>query len=256
MIIHHELLTREQEQTLIKLIQSGDKDAEEALLFHNERLICKVALRYLENSAPDVGLDDLMQEGRMGVLRAAHKWSDSVAQEKHVHKFSTYASWWIYQFIRRYASRHRSGFSRSVELDDMAFSVYRVQSALLETLKREPTTNEIAIACKIPVAKIESILSTPSIIRLDYNLDQSMNHEQITDPKQDISDTVETCIAVSEYIERLEAARPRHARVIRMVYGLNDKNRCYSRAEIGRKMKITRERVRQLHDEAIKFMRE
>lgn len=256
MTLSHVLLTQEQEQSLIRLIQAGDRSAECELISHNERLICKIALRYINNAAPDVELEDLMQEGRIGLLRAAHKWSASIAKEKHVHKFSTYASWWVYQCIRRYASRHRSGFSRSIELDDMAFSVYRVQSDLSETLQRDPTHQEIATAGRTSVSKINSILSTPLIINLDADTrSQSISHENISDPQQDISSTVESSIMADGCLSALEIDHPRHARVVRLIYGLNEKQRSYSMAEIARKMDLTRERVRQIHDEALNFMR-
>jgi RNA polymerase sigma factor (sigma-70 family) len=256
MELAHTLLTHAQEQSLIRLIQSGDRSAEEELIRCNERLIYKIALRYIRNAAPDVELDDLMQEGRSGLLRAAYKWDDAIAQKKGVTKFSTYASWWVFQCIRRYASRHRSGFSRSIELDDMAFSVYRVQSDLMESLKHEPSNSEIALSGKIPLTKINSILSTPVIVHLDADTrSEQTEHENIADTSQDLQQTVESSVMASACLHCLESDHPRHARVVRMIYGLNDNQRAYSMAEIARMMGITRERVRQIHDEALKFIR-
>ena len=255
--LNHTLLTIEQEQKLICRIQHGDKRAEEELLCHNERLVYKIAHRYIVNAARDVEFDDLLQEGRLGLLHAAHKWSDTVAQKRKVRKFSTYASWWIFQYIRRYASRHRSGFSRSVELDDLSFSVHRVQSQLLETLRREPTSNEISKAGHFKLSKVRAILSTPALLNLDdkNHVTGDSEHELIPSLAPRLDALAESHVLCDSFLQSLEFKFPRHAQVIRMTYGLNDVHRIYSLAEIGDYLHITRERARQIKEEALKFMR-
>ena len=259
MILNHTLLTGDQEQELIIRIHAGDRSAEALLLENNERLIFRIAQPFLRTSAADIEIEDLMQEGRIGLLKAAHKYSFVVAEKRGVKKFSTYASWWIYQYVRRKACRHRSGFSRSVELDDLSYTVHRTQNELLKKLHREPLPREIARASRIPLKKIKLILSVPAIIHLDaqnpHLNNGEVNHESIPDPAIGIPETAETNVLASGYLSSLEDENPRLARVIRMRYGMNTENRTYSLAEIAKAMQITRQRVQQLEQDALEFMR-
>jgi len=258
MILNHTILTGAQEQDLIARIHEGDRDAQATLLESNERLIYKTAKKFIYAASPDVELDDLMQEGRRGLLHAAQKYSFKIAKKRKVTKFSTYASWWVYQYIRRYACRHRSGFSRSVELDDLSYIVQRIKGELLIKLRREPTHREIAGACNIPIGKIKAILSTPLIIHLDapgrYE-DETENHEGIPDPQPDIPEAAELSIMVGGYLSALEGINPRHAQVIRMLFGLNQHNKAYTMAEVAQKLSITRQRVQQIKEDALEKLR-
>ncbi len=257
MNLNHTLLTGEQEQALIALAKQGDHSAQETLLEHNEKLIYKIASRFLRTSAPDIEIDDLMQEGRRGLLHAALKWDNAIAKKRSVKKFSTYASWWVYQYIRRAACKHRSGFSRSVELDDMSYSIQRIRGELLKKLKREPKPKEIARSSKIPIEKVKIILNSPHIVRLDdmdTNGDKPI-YDSISDPSANVEEISETTLTILEYMTFLEREFPRHARIVKMLFGLNSKSRLYSLEEVAKLEKITRQRVQQIKEDALTKMR-
>lgn len=261
MNLFHDLLTREQEQTLLRRIHSGiennmpDREAESDLLSHNEKLIYDIAHKFVTGASPDVEIEDLMQEGRRGLLRAAQKWSPKIAGERGVTKFSTYATYWIYQYVRRYSSRHRSGFSRSVELDDASISLQKTRSYLLEQLQREPTARELARASGLPVAKVRKIMDVPEIVRLDEWDTGHTNHEITSDPQENPAVIAERQVMAANFIRNLDCLSPRHAKVIRMLYGLTDDRRTYSMPEIARAIHLTRARIRQLRNEALELMR-
>lgn len=256
MNLNHPLLTIEQEQSLIARIKAGDTLAQEILLEHNEKLVYKIAMRFVRTSAPDVQIYDLMQAGRIGLLHAVEKWDHKIAKQRNVRKFSTYASWWVYQYIRRVACRHRSGLSRSVELDDLSYAVQRIRGELLKKLKREPIPKEIARASKIPLHKIQSILNAPEIVRLD-NLSRTENayHESIPDPSVNVEGDSEASAMVDGYMTVLENAFPRHARIVRMLFGLNETGRVYKLEEVARREGVTRQRIQQIKDDALEHLR-
>ncbi|HCR70910.1 MAG TPA: hypothetical protein DIW23_05665, partial [Anaerolineae bacterium] len=178
-------------------------------------------------------------------------------------KFSTYATWGIRQAIKRYASRHKSGFSRSAELDEASYRVLRIQKELTDKLSRTPTYEEVAQTCNLRVSKVKAILSTPKMIRIEEGdnrnpYEDSIDNskiEKIPDDSKSVSETVEIH-EYHKYLEGLKKTHPRHAKIIKLHYGLDETGQSYSLAEIARKMKLTRERVRQIHDAAIAIMRE
>ncbi len=247
-VSQHGLLSREQEIELAKRIEQNDESARDELVQANLRLVVSVAMKYQGHNVP---LEDLIQEGNIGLMRAASKFD-----YRRGFKFSTYAIWWIRQAIMRTLDN----CSRSVRLPSYvvakATKFDSVHAHLSQTLRREPTIEELSAELELTEKQIEDLLLLNSgTVSLDLPLNDEKNATTLKDLIEDphvnpeagpIADLVETDL-VNTLLSKLKA---REREVIKMRYGLEDGDEKTLR-EIGEKMEVTRERIRQLEIEAI-----
>ena len=246
------LLKPPEEIALAKKVRDGDQEAMQELAKRNLRFVISVAKKYQNRGLP---LTDLIGEGNVGLLTAARKFDPDQGV-----KFISYAVWWIRQAIL--ASLARQGRTVRVPLNRTAdlSKIVRTAEALRQELRREPTPEEISTATGLSLEVVQSLAAlNTGEVRLDAPLepdgDRSLIERFIA---EDLPDTEETSMDrfLSDEIEQaLATLPPRDARVLKLYFGLNG-GREHTLEEIGGMLGVTRERIRQLRDRALKRLRE
>jgi RNA polymerase primary sigma factor len=251
-VSEHELISPEREIELGKRAQAGDEDAVMELARANLRFVISVAKKYQNRG---VSLADLIQEGNVGLVTAARKFDPDQGV-----KFISYAVWWIRQAILAALANH--GRSVRVPLNrasDLA-RIFRERERLKQELGRDPTLEEVAEAADLKpniVRKLQTLNSAE--VRLDAPIGDSDDSylverfvlDEADEPEEDVEDRL-----LAEQINRaLEQLNPRDAKVVRLYFGL-DGGDTHTLEEIGNMLGVTRERVRQLRDRALKRLRE
>ena len=246
------LLTPPQEIALAKKVRAGDQEAMQELAKRNLRFVISVAKKYQNRGLP---LTDLIGEGNVGLLTAARKFDP----EQGV-KFISYAVWWIRQAIL--ASLARQGRTVRVPLNRTAdlSKIVKTAEALRQELRREPTPEEISKATELSMEVVQSLAAlNTGEVRLDAPLDpegdRALIERFIADDQPDIEDQTMERFLSDEVEEALLSLQPRDAKVLRLYFGL-DGGREHTLEEIGGMLGVTRERVRQLRDRALKRLRE
>lgn len=235
---------------LQKFIEDGWA-AREHLITANSRLVISVAKKYMGRGVPFL---DLIQEGNIGLIRAAKKFD-----YRRGHKFSTYATWWIRQAVTRAIADQGRTIRVPVHMGDQINKLLRVQHQLTQKLGREPTVDELAEALEVTPQKVENMiqvarrplsLETPTDDEEDSVLGDFIQDEEIPAP-----DDSATYNLLREHLETiLEGLPPREVRILQLRYGLLD-GQAYTLEEVGRKMGVTRERVRQIEAQALSRLR-
>ena len=156
------LLDREEEIKLAKRIKRGDKEAQKRLVEGNLRFVVSIANRYRGQGVP---LSDLINEGNIGLIRAAKKFDAS----KGI-KFITYAVWWINTSIKHALSKQNGAISLPYKQTDIYYKINRKQSELSKDLEKEPTMDEIADSMDLSIEEIERNLQARSFLSLDVNI--------------------------------------------------------------------------------------
>jgi RNA polymerase primary sigma factor len=247
-ISHHSLLSREEEVELAKRMESGDESARDELVLANLRLVVSVATKYRGHNVP---LEDLIQEGNMGLMRAANKFD-----YRRGFKFSTYAIWWIKQAIMRTLDN----CSRSIRLPSYVVAKVNkfesIYAHLRQALHRDPTIEELAKALELTDEQVEEILAlNTNTVPLELSLSDERATTTLGDVIEDVSANPEVG-AISDLVEQdlvdelLSKLKAREREVIKMRFGLEGREEKTLR-EIGAEMSVTRERIRQLQTEAI-----
>jgi RNA polymerase primary sigma factor len=251
-VSRHELITPEREKELGALAQKGDEEAIQELARANLRFVISVAKKYQNRG---VSLTDLIQEGNVGLVTAARKFDP----EQGV-KFISYAVWWIRQAIL--ASLANQGRAVRVPLNrasDLA-RIFREKERLKQELRREPTAEELSAATDLTPELVESLQTLNAAeIRLDAPIGDSEDSqlverfitEEAAEPEMEVEGRL-LSEAISEALETLE---PRDAKVLRLYFGLEGE-REHTLEEIGNMLGVTRERIRQLRDRALRRLRE
>jgi RNA polymerase primary sigma factor len=245
------LLTAEQEIAVARRIQQGDRDAIDELVTKNLRFVISVAKKYQNRG---LALIDLIGEGNVGLMIAARKFDPA-----HGVKFISYAVWWIRQSILAAIARHgrsvRVPLNRTADLS----RIVRTAEALRQALGREPTAEEISREVGLSVDLVQSLAALNSTeVRLDAPMasdgDRFMIDRFLVASQGPGAETIDQFLA--EEIEvALSKLAPRDGRVLKLYFGL-DGGREHTLEEIGTIFGITRERVRQLRDRALKRLRE
>lgn len=245
------LLTPAQEIVVARRVRIGDEEAMQELVTKNLRFVISVAKKYQNRG---IALVDLIGEGNLGLLTAARKFDPD-----HGVKFISYAVWWIRQAILSAIARHgrtvRVPLNRTADLS----RVIRATEALRQQLGREPTAEEIAGGLDLSVELVQALTSLNTAeVRLDAPLSADGDRSTIERFMVEERDT-ETQVMDQFLREEIESAlatlTPRDARVLRLYFGL-DGGTEHTLEEIGDLFGITRERVRQLRDRALKKLRE
>ena len=245
-------LSSTEKELLAKRIESAEGEARKArdeLVQANLRLVISIAVKYQGHNVP---LEDLIQEGNIGLIKAASKFDYQKG-----FKFSTYAIWWIKQAIMRTLDN----FSRSIRLPSYVVAKMNkfdaVYATLCQELQREPRREEIAEALDLTVKQVEEILTfNADAISMDLPLSDERSAATLGDLIEDPTTSGEDG-PIAEIINKdltaqfLKRLPEREQRVLKMRFGLEDGERKTLR-EIGVALKVTRERVRQLEIDAIK----
>jgi RNA polymerase primary sigma factor len=246
------LLTPQQEMAIARLVQAGDAEAMQELIKRNLRFVISVAKKYQNRG---LGLSDLIGEGNLGLLTAARKFDPDQGV-----KFISYAVWWIRQSIL--AALARQGRTVRVPLNRTAdlSRITRISEALRQGLRREPTPEEIAAETGLAVDVVRSLSALNTVeVRLDAPLDpdneRSMIERFIADEQGDPEEQAMERFLSEQIDTALSTLTPRDAKVLRLYFGL-DGGREHTLEEIGGMLGVTRERVRQLRDRALKRLRE
>jgi RNA polymerase primary sigma factor len=246
------LLTPQQEMAIARLVQSGDADAMQELIKRNLRFVISVAKKYQNRG---LGLSDLIGEGNLGLLTAARKFDPDQGV-----KFISYAVWWIRQSIL--AALARQGRTVRVPLNRTAdlSRITRTAETLRQELRREPTPEEIAQQTGLAVDVVRSLSALNNTeVRLDAPLeaegDRTMIDRFIADEQGDPEEQAMERFLTEQIDMALRSLAPRDAKVLRLYFGL-DGGREHTLEEIGGMLGVTRERVRQLRDRALKRLRE
>ena len=246
------LLTPAQEFAVARRVQAGDEEAMQELVKRNLRFVISVAKKYQNRG---LALVDLIGEGNLGLMTAGRKFDPD-----HGVKFISYAVWWIRQAIL--AAIARTGRTIRVPLNRTAdlSRIVRASEALRQELQREPTPEEIAKKVDLAVDVVQSLAALNAAeVRLDAPLDadgdRTLIDRFILDQDSDVERAAIDRFLIEEIDQALATLPPRDAKVIRLYYGLNE-GREHTLEEIGTMFGVTRERVRQLRDRALKRLRE
>jgi len=235
---------------LRKFIEDG-WSAREHLITANSRLVISIAKKYMGRGVPFL---DLIQEGNIGLMRATKKFD-----YHRGNKFSTYATWWIRQAVTRAIADQGRTIRVPVHMSDHINKLFRIQYKLTQVLGREPTVEEMAEALEMPPQKVENIirvarwplsLETPTNAEEDSVLGDFIEDGEIAPP-----DETATYNLLRENLrEVLNGLSPREVRILQLRYGLLD-GQAYTLEEVGRKVGVTRERVRQIESQALNRLR-
>jgi len=241
------LLTAAEEQMLAGRIAEGDGEARDRMVRANLRLVVNIARGY---SGKGLGLQDLIEEGNLGLLRAVEGFDPTMGT-----RFSTYASYWIKQSIKRALINSAKTIRIPAYMVELLSKWRRANTRLSEELGRTPTHEEIARVLGLPKKKLPIIKkairiynSTPQTDQADagWSLGEMVMDERMKSPEDELLDH-DVLASVLQMIERLDE---REATVLRMRFGLGDMDP-HTLKEIGEKLNLTRERVRQIETEAL-----
>ena len=237
-------------EQLVYAIRDG-MAAREHLITANSRLVISVAKKYNNRGVPFL---DLIQEGNIGLIRATKKFD-----YRRGHKFSTYATWWIRQAITRAIADQGRTIRIPVHMGDQINKLLRKQHKLTQKLGREPTSEEMGKALEITTAKVDQI---KKIARRPLSLEtptddegDSVLYDFIEDQESPSPDNLAAQNLLKQQLVRVfNELPPREVRILQLRYGLLD-GKVYTLEEVGRKMGVTRERVRQIESQAIGRLR-
>ena len=242
--------TPQEREVLQRLIEDGWA-AREHLIRANARLVISVAKKYMGRGVPFL---DLIQEGNIGLMRAAKKFD-----HKRGYKFSTYATWWIRQAVTRAIADQGRTIRIPVHMGDQVSRMLRTQHQLKQKLSRDPSIEELAESLDVPPKKVEEMIK---LARYPLSLQMPIGDEEddtlgdfIEDDTIPTPDTTAAHNLLHEHLESvLDMLPPREARILQLRYGLVD-GQYLTLNEVGRKMGVTRERVRQIEAQALRRLR-
>ena len=245
------LLTAQQEIAIARRVRGGDAEAMEELVKRNLRFVISVAKKYQNRG---LALTDLIGEGNVGLMTAARKFDPDQGV-----KFISYAVWWIRQAILAALARHgrtvRVPLNRTADLS----RIIRTSEALRQELRREPTPEEIAHVTGLSPDIVQALAALNTAdVRLDAPLDPDGDRsliDRFSAEGQDAESQAMEHFLAEEIDHALGTLPPRDAKVLRLYFGL-DGGREHTLEEIGGMLGVTRERVRQLRDRALKRLRE
>ncbi|MBI2191622.1 MAG: sigma-70 family RNA polymerase sigma factor [Planctomycetes bacterium] len=242
------LLTPEEEKQLAVRVRKGDKKAREQMTIANLRLVVSIAKHYVNRG---LAFMDLIEEGNIGLLKAVERF-DPKAETR----FSTYATWWIKQSIRRAITNTVKTVRIPAYMVEIISQWKNATSELAGKLGRQPTLGEIARAVSIPVEKVNvikrvvraaSTANQPISLDLEWSGNDVIEDQSIKKPDEEFFEQYDR----DKLQQYLKCLTDREGEVLKMRYGLVS-GEPMTLEQIGNKMGLTRERIRQIEDEALR----
>jgi RNA polymerase primary sigma factor len=245
-------ISQEEREKLLTQITDG-WDSRQHLIVANSRLVISIAKKNMGRGLP---LIDLIQEGNIGLMRAAKKFD-----YRRGFKFSTYATWWIRQAITRAISNKSRTIRIPAHMGDKISKLMRTKNLMKQQLHREPSMEELAESLELPPQEVELIikaayqphsLETPIGNEEDSVLGELIEDEMAPSPEDSTTQTM-----MQEDLARAidETLPLREARILRLRFGMDD-GKIHSLSDVGRKLGVTRERVRQIEAQALRKLRD
>jgi RNA polymerase primary sigma factor len=244
------LLTFEEELELSRRIEEGDEEARKQLIEANLRLVVKIAKAYVSS---DVGLLDLVQEGNLGLLKAATKYD----HRKKV-RFSTYASWWIKQSITRALSNKRRSIRLPHRKEDALRKIQRSYNTLSQRLMRRPSVEEVAQDIGMShedVVQILNISNGPVSLDGEINSDSGTLHDVFEDYSYAPDNEIMQKVLREETLKFLERLREKEKKILLYRFAFYGGKK-YTLKRISDEMGISPETVRQIEMRALRKLRQ
>lgn len=256
--LDHNLLSAGDEASLLIQAKKGDKGALEKLVKANQKMVYAIAKKYyMAGMGGDQELSDLVQYGNIGLLRAIQKWDPARSV-----RFSTYATYWIRSFVRRYGMLNGIPFTTSADMMDKWSRLRRTQGRLEQKFRRAPTRNEIALASGIDQRTVQLILP---MMAPTFSLDEPADSEQVSEDKSRVmAQAVEKNQAnPMPFVEarlnwrviqaKLNLLPPTWREILLMRMGFYGEIMYYR--DIAKKFGISKTRTQQLERKAIRFLK-
>jgi RNA polymerase primary sigma factor len=245
------LLSAQREFELAQRIERGDRAARNHLIEANLRLVVSIAKRYVGQG---LSLEDLVGEGNIGLIRAVSKFDANKG-----FRFSTYATWWIKQAITRSILEGTRAVRLPVYIMEEVMRVNRMTRQLYQELERDPTPEEIGAALSMPGERVSELLVWAEKV---FSLDAPLSEEEentLADIIEDANtrgpvEATDRALLRDEVRRVLNNLTQREREVIMLRFGLED-DQDHTLEEVGKRLKVTRERVRQIEERAIRKLR-
>jgi RNA polymerase primary sigma factor len=248
----YRLLTALEEVELAKRIERGDKEAKDLMINSNLRLVVSIAKKYQGHG---ISLLDLIQEGIIGLIRAVEKFD-----WRRGYKFSTYATWWIRQAVQRGVANKSRTIRIPVHIVEREQKIARAERELSAKLERDPTDEEVAAKANLSLKHVQEVHAAARAVT---SLDKPVGAEGgssfadlIAGEAAEPSEEVHVSLTEEAVRTAVETLPEREREVVKLRFGLDGDPDPHSLEEIGRKLGLTRERVRQIENQALKRLAE